>query len=153
MKLTKTLLLLSSLTVLSGCRANQGAALTVENAKSYFKAFNENEGNANFNDKNVIFNIYPGDEKGKLFSPDIKGKCNITVKYLKGMTADLKFDWSDPVTVNGVEFKYKEGDTSESGFKMADSLEGVFEYNVDYSFSAVNVYNLEVTEISGHMLP
>ena len=34
-----------------------------------------------------------------------------------------------------------------------DTLEGVFTAPVEFEYQAVNVYDLKVTEISGHMQP
>ena len=45
MKLHKSLLLASSLFMLIGCNANQGAALSVDNANTYLEPLVENEGN------------------------------------------------------------------------------------------------------------
>lgn len=152
MKLYKSIVLVSSLFLVTGC-ANQGAELNLDNASQYLEPLKENEGNANFNETTVTFHINSNAETGKLFSNDIRGKCNVNVKYLLGLTSDLKFIWSDPYSITDVSFAYKEGSTSESGFKMNDYLEASFTYSVDFSFNMVNVYNLNVTEISGHMLP
>lgn len=153
MKITKPFVLLASMFLVAGCtNTAKGAALTVENANEYLAAFKEGEGNANFNDGKVSFNINPNSEKGKLFSPDIKGKCDIKVKYCLGIV-NFQFDWSEPYEYKGVEFAYKEGGTNESGFKNMDTLEGVFTASVEFEYQAVNVYDLKVTEISGHMLP
>lgn len=151
MKLFKSIVLLSSVFLAAGC-VNQGAELNVNNASEYLQALVEGEGNANFNDTTVTFHISPSSAKGKLFSPDIKGKCNVSAKYLLGLTSDFKFIWSDPIEYADVAFAYKEGGTGDSGIKYADYLEASFAYSVDFSFSAVNVFNLSVTEISGHML-
>ena len=152
MKLYKSIVLVSSLFLVTGC-TNQGAELNLDNASQYLEPLKENEGNANFNETTVTFHINSNAETGKLFSNDIRGKCNVSVKYLLGLTSDLKFIWSDPYSITDVSFAYKEGSTNESGFKMNDYLEASFTYSVDFSFKAVNVYNLNVTEISGHMLP
>lgn len=152
MKLYKSIVLVSSLFLVTGC-ANKGAELNLDNASQYLEPLKENEGNANFNETTVTFHINSNVETGKLFSNDIRGKCNVSVKYLLGLTSDLKFNWSDPYSISDVSFVYKEGSTSESGFKINDYLEASFAYSVDFSFQAVNVYNLNVTEISGHMLP
>ena len=154
MKLFKAIVILSSVFLAAGC-VNQGAELNVNNASEYLEALKENEGNANFDSaaKTVTFHISPSSAKGKLFSSDIKGKCDVTAKYLLGFTTDFKFDWSEPIEYKDVEFAFKEGGTSESGYKNADYLEAKFSYSVDFEFTMVNVYNLKVTEISGHMLP
>ncbi len=152
MKLYKSIVLVGSLFLVTGC-ANQGAELNLDNASRYLEPLKENEGNADFNETTVTFHINSNVETGKLFSKDIRGKCNVSVKYLLGLTSDLKFIWSDPYSITDVSFVYKEGSTSESGFKINDYLEASFAYSVDFSFQAVNVYNLNVTEISGHMLP
>jgi len=152
MRLFKSIVLLSSVFLAAGC-ANQGAELNLDNANQYLEPLKENEGNANFNETTITFHINSNVETGKLFSSDIRGKCNVSVKYLLGLTSDLKFIWSDPYSITDVSFTYKEGNTSESGFKINDYLEASFTYSVDFSFNMVNVYNLNVTEISGHMLP
>ena len=152
MKLYKSIVLVGSLFLVTGC-ANQGAELNLDNANQYLEPLKENEGNADFNETTVTFHINSNVETGKLFSKDIRGKCNVSVKYLLGLTSDIKFIWSDPYSITDVSFVYKEGSTSESGFKINDYLEASFAYSVDFSFKAVNVYNLNVTEISGHMLP
>ena len=148
MKLLKTLLLTSSILLMSGCGTNQGAALTVDNATTYLEPLQENEGNANFDATNVYFNIYPNSTAGKLFSSDIKGKCSVSFKYATGF-----LDWNDPIEVKDIVFEYKAGGTSEGGIKQFDSLAASFVHNVTGEFGVVNVYNLKVTEISGHMLP
>lgn len=152
MKLLKSIVLLSSVFLVAGC-VNQGAKLNVENAKEYLEPLKENEGNGNFDSSKITFHISPSSAKGKLFSSDIKGKCNVNVKYLLGVSSDFKFIWSDPYEYNAVEFAYKEGGTNELGYKNADYLEASFSYSVGFTFQAVNIYNLNVTEISGHMLP
>ena len=153
MKLHKSLLLASSLFMLIGCNANQGAALSVDNANTYLEPLVENEGNGNFDAATVSFRINPNVHAGKLFSPDIKGKCNVSVKYLLSYSLETGFEWSDSYEIKDVAFTYKEGGTSESGLKTVDYLAASFSYSVDFTFSMVNVYNLNVTEISGHMLP
>ena len=153
MKLTKTFVVLCSAFLLTGCTGNEGAALSVENASQYLQPLEENVGNANYSNGTVTFSIYPNVQTGKLFSSDIKGKCSVTVKFLKGLTTDITFNWSDPVEINDVAFVYKEGGSSDSGFKQADYLAASFSHSLDYAVSMANVYNLKVTEISGHMLP
>ena len=152
MRLHKSLVLVSSLFLVTGC-VNQGAELTLDNANKYLEPLKQDEGNANFTDTTITFHINSNVETGKLFSSDIKGVCNVQAKFLIGLTSDLKFIWSDPYTFNQIPFVYKEGSTSESGLKINDYLEASFTYSVDFSFNMVNVYNLNVTEISGHMLP
>ena len=152
MKLYKSLVLASSLFLVAGC-ANQGAELTLDNVNKYVESLKLDEVNASFTDTTITFHIEPNVATGKLFSSDIKGVCNVTVKFLLGTTSDLKFNWSDPYIYTQIPFTYKEGGMSESGFKINDYLEASFTYSVDFSFNMVNVYNLNVTEISGHMLP
>jgi len=152
MKLSKSLVLASSLFLVAGC-ANQGTELTLDNVNKYVEPLKQDEGNASFNETTVTFRIEPNVATGKLFSSDIKGVCNVRVKFLLGITSDLKFNWSDSNIYTQIPFTYKEGGTSESGFKINDYLEASFAYSVDFSFQAVNVSGLNVTEISGHMLP
>lgn len=152
MKLSKSLVLASSLFLVAGC-ANQGAELNLDNVNKYVEPLKKDEGNASFNETTITFRIEPNVATGKLFSSDIKGVCNVGVKFLLGITSDLKFNWSDLYIYDQIPFTYKEGGTSESGLKIADYLEASFAYSVDFSFQAVNVSGLNVTEISGHMLP
>lgn len=155
MKTAKKLLVLCAAFVLAGCSgANQGVKLTLENAKDYLQYPVENQGNANFDEdaKTVSFKIYPNSEKGKLFSSDITGKCNISVKYATGYDIGTGFIWSETYEQKGVALSFKAGGTNpDSGSEMMDALEGTFTYTVEFNFSVVNVFNLEVTEISGHM--
>ena len=106
--------------------------------------------NGDFNGTTVSFKMYPNATGGKLFYSDIKGKCTVTVRYLKGME-DFKFVWSDPVEVKDIAFAYEAGGTDESGNKQADSLAASFTYSVSFTFSGVNVSNLRIDEITGHM--
>lgn len=155
MKLGKSLLAMCSAFILAGCTTSQGAELTVENASTYLAPLQETVLNASFNTdaKTVSFTIEANPVSGKLFSSDIKGKCSVSVKYMKGINPDLTIIWSDPYIVNDIAFAYKEGETGESGYKRADYLGASFSYSVDFEFTGVNVYNLQVSEISGHMLP
>ena len=148
MKFFKSLMLACSLFAFSACTTNQGIALTVENASTYLKALNEGEGNANFTKEEITFYIYPNSTAGKLFSPDIKGKCNLSYKYSTGF-----FNWSQEFEAKDVSFVYYEGETSESGFKNVDSLKATFPNPITIDIGMINVYNVVVTEISGHMLP
>lgn len=152
MKFYKPLFLMCSLFLATGCGTKTGAKLSLDNAKDYLQPLVENEGNASFDEKRITFGIYPNNAKGKLFSSDIKGKCNVSVKYMTGLSSDFKFIWSDPYEIKDVEFAYKEGAKSGDS-QQVDYLQASFEYNVDFKFSTVNVFNLQVTEISGHMLP
>lgn len=148
MKLLKSLFLVSALFAISACNTQQGAKLTVENASTYLEPLKENVGNANFDASTISFNIYPSQEAGKLFSSDIKGKCNLTYKYATGL-----LNWSEPVEVKDVAFAYKEGGKDESGEERLDSLFGSFSYQSEEKPGVVNVYNIVITEISGHMKP
>lgn len=152
MKFYKSIVLVSSLFLVTGC-TNRGVELTLDNVNKYVEPLKQDEGNASFNETTVTFRIEPNVATGKLFSNDIKGVCNVRVKFLLGITSDLKFNWSDSYIYTQIPFSYKEGGTSESGFKINDYLEASFTYSVDFSFQAVNVSGLNVTEISGHMLP
>lgn len=155
MKAAKKLLVLGAAFLLAGCSgANKGATLSVQNAKDYLAYPEEGIGNANFDTdaKTVTFNIYPNSAKGKLFSSDIQGKCNISVKYCLEYIPGSGFVWSDPYEMTNVALAYKAGETNpDTGSQTLDSLQGTFTYDVDFSFSVVNVFNMTVTEISGHM--
>ena len=148
MKLIKPFALLSSMLLIAGCaNTAQGAKLTVENAKEYLAPFVEGTLNGNYIDGKVTFHIYPNSQKGKLFSPDIKGKCDVKVKYF------LSSYYSEPYEYKNIEFVYKAGRVNESGFSNMDYLESVFSPGVELNITGVSVYDLSVTEISGHMLP
>ena len=155
MKAAKKLLVLCSAFVLAGCAgANQGAKLTLENAKDYLQYPVENQGNADFDEdaKTVTFKIYPNSGKGKLFSNDITGKCNVSVKYGTGYEIGSGFIWSETYEMKDIALSFKAGGTNpDTGSEMLDALEGTFNYSVEFNFSLVNVFNLELTEISGHM--
>ena len=155
MKAAKRLLVLGAAFLLAGCSgANKGATLSLENAKDYLAYPEEGVGNANFDAdaKTVTFNIYPNSGKGKLFSSDIQGKCNISVKYCLSFIPGSGFVWSDPYEMTNVALTYKAGEINpDTGSQSLDSLQGTFTYEVDFSFSFVNVFNMTVTEISGHM--
>ena len=146
MKLNSLLLFACSAFMFAGCSSsNQGAALTVENAPEYIQPLEEGVLNASYQGNTVTFRLYPNSNKGKLFSSDISGKCTVTVKYMIGV-----FVWSDPYTVTDVAFTYKAGGT-EGEYKQADYLEASFTKDVGLEYTGVNVYNLNVTEITGHM--
>ena len=135
MRLSKTIMAMCSALLLAGCtNSNQGAALTVENAASYIDL-----------DK-------PNPAKGKLFSSDIKGKCKVSVKNCRGMIGLTKFDFDDPFEVSDVELRFVAG-KEEDGYKTMDYLEGHFANTASYEIYGVCVYNVRITEISGHMLP
>lgn len=150
MKFYKCLVLGAAMLFATGCATNQGVALTVSNASTYIEPMVENTGNANFDapSKKVTFHLYSNSASGKLFSSDIKGKCSLSVKFGRGL---LPIEWSEAEEHTNVEFVYKEGGTSAEGYKQADYLEGSFTYTYDGDFGLVNVYNVTVTEISGHM--
>jgi hypothetical protein len=155
MRLSKTIMALCSALLLAGCtNSNQGAALTVENAASYIDLgrMSDNELNANFTGTTITFSLYPNPAKGKLFSSDIKGKCKVSVKNCKGINADFTFDFDDPFEVSDVEFRFVAG-KEEDGYKTMDYLEGSFANTASYQLKGVCVYNVRITEISGHMLP
>ena len=84
MKHMKPLLLVCSLFALAGCTTNQGAALTVDNASTYIEPLKEDVLNASYDTTKVSFSLAPNATAGKLFSPDIQGKCSVTVKYVVG---------------------------------------------------------------------
>ncbi len=148
MKLIKPFVLLSSALLIAGCVNNaKGAELTLKNANEYLASLKEGEMNGNYIKGKVTFHIYPNSGKGKLFSPDIKGKCDIKVKYF------VSSYYTEAYEYKGVAFTYKEGGKSESGSSMMDYLEGVFTPKEKFEITGVNVYDLKVTEISGHMLP
>jgi hypothetical protein len=146
---------LCSALLLAGCtNSNQGAALTVENAASYIDLdrMSDNELNANFTGTTITFSLSPNPAKGKLFSSDIKGKCKVSVKNCKGINADFTFDFDDPFEVSDVEFRFV-ASKEEDGYKTMDYLEGSFANTASYQLKGVCVYNVRITEISGHMLP
>ena len=154
MRLSKTIMAMCSALLLAGCtNSNQGAALTVENAASYIDLDkSDKELNASFKGTLVTFSLSPNPAKGKLFSSDIKGKCKVSVKNCKGINANFTFDFDDPFEVSDVEFHFVEGKV-ENGNKMMDSLQGSFTNTASYEIYGVCVYNVRITEISGHMLP
>ncbi len=155
MRLSKTIMAMCSALLLAGCtNSNQGAALTVENAASYIDLgrMSDKELNGNFTGTLISFSLYPNPAKGKLFSSDIKGKCKVSVKNCKGINADFTFDFDDPFEVSDVEFRFVAG-KEEDGYKTMDSLQGSFANTASYELKGVCVYNVRITEISGHMLP
>lgn len=150
MKFYKCLVLGAAMLFATGCTTNQGVALTVDNASTYIEPLVENTGNADFDasSKTIKVHLYPSVAQGKLFSSDIKGKCSLSIKYGSGF-----FDWSEPEQYSNVAFAFKTGGTGESGTKQADYLEASFTYTYTGEFGFVNVYNVTITEISGHMQP
>lgn len=155
MRLSKTIMAMCSALLLAGCtNSNQGAALTVENAASYIDLdkMSDKELNASFTGTTITFSLSPNPAKGKLFSSDIKGKCKVSVKNCRGMIGLTKFDFDDPFEASDVELRFVAG-KEEDGYKAMDSLQGSFANTASYEIYGVCVYNVRITEISGHMLP
>ena len=145
--LLKSFLLIPLLFV-SGCETGMSLFPGIAAYYLNLEDLSEDAYNGDVHGDTVTFAIYPNVDGGKLFSEDIVGTCDITVKYADAsFSLDTGSNWTTPENLYGIRFAFKKA--TEVG--EMDYLEGKYTITPDASKVKVNVYNVRITSIYGHM--